>query len=80
MIAVGTILLLVNLSGILNSRATCQDYMVIEPDRLYPPHCEPTIFPGFYLSSADGFIMTVLSLCLIAFGSVIVGMIIRLQK
>jgi hypothetical protein len=80
MMVVGTALFLVNLSGILNSRATCQDYMVMEPARLYPPHCEPTIFPGFYLSSADGFIMIVLSLCLMAFGGVIVGMIIRLQK
>lgn len=79
MIAAGAALLLITISGVLNPRATCQDYMVLEPDRLYLPPCEPTFDPGFYLQSADGFIMIVLSLCLIAFGGVIVGMIIRLK-
>jgi hypothetical protein len=79
MIAAGTALLLITLSGILNPREQCQDYMV-EPDRLYAYPCEPTFDPGFYLPSTDAFIMTVLSLCLVAFGGVIVGMIIRLQK
>ncbi|HEY7734414.1 MAG TPA: hypothetical protein VIB07_06435 [Nitrososphaera sp.] len=80
MIAAGTALLLITISGILNPPELCQDYVVIGPDRSYSPTCEPTIYPGLYLSSADAFIMTVLSLCLAAFGGVIVGMIIRLQK
>lgn len=79
MIAAGASLLLITISGILNPPQLCQDYVVIEPDRLYFPHCEPTFYPGFYLSSADGFIVIVLSLCLMAFGGAIVGMIIRLK-
>jgi hypothetical protein len=84
MIAVGAALLLVTLSGVLNPRATCQDdFPVGREDVLadsYPAPCEPTIDPGFYLPSADGFIMIVLSLCLMAFGGAIFGMIIRLGK
>jgi hypothetical protein len=80
MIAAGAALLLITISGVLNPRATCQDYVVIEPDRLYLRSCEPTIYPGFQLSSAESFIMIVLSICLMAFGGVIIGMIIRLQK
>lgn len=80
MIAVGAALLLITISGVLTPRATCQDYMVLEPDRLYLHSCEPRIDPGFYLPSVDGFVMIVLSICLMAFGGVIIGMIIRLQK
>ena len=80
MIAAGAALLLITISGVLNPRATCQDDMAIVTDILYAYPCEPRIEPGLYLPSADSFIMIVLSICLMAFGGAIIGMIIRLQK
>lgn len=81
MMAIGALLLFISVSGILYPREMCQDDIGVDRILVYPDGapCEPSIDPGFYLLSANGFIMIVLSLCLMAFGGAIVGMIIRLK-
>jgi hypothetical protein len=82
MMVIGGLLLFISVSEILYPREMCQDDIWLDRPLIYPDGapCEPSVDPGFYLPPTDGFIMTVLSLCLMAFGGVIVGMIIRLQK
>jgi len=82
MIVVGAALLILSISNILNPPTRCQDNL----DRLYydsqsltPVGC---VDPALELlgPSSNNFVILILSICLVAFGATILGMITRLGK
>ncbi|MGI0015110.1 MAG: hypothetical protein ACREBU_16980, partial [Nitrososphaera sp.] len=82
MIVVGATLLVPSVSSILNPTARCQDNLEVTDvlaDTSAPVGC---IDPTFEIvnSSSDSFVIVILSICLLAFGGAILGMINRLGK
>ena len=82
MIAVGATLIVLSVSSILNPPVRCQDNLDV-PDYLEgssaPVGC---IDPAFeiVISSSNNFVLAILSICLLAFGGVMLGMIDRLGR
>jgi len=73
MIVIGFALLLFSVSDILNPRSACQDDLDVGGVNvlvLEPAHCTDTfeIAPSSY-----GFILTILAICLLAFGAAILN-------
>jgi len=82
MIVVGAALLILSVSSILNPPARCQDNL----DRLYYDSQSSTpvgcVDPALELlgPSSNNFVILILSICLVAFGATILGMITRLES
>jgi hypothetical protein len=82
MIAIGSALLAFSAWGMLKPREMCQDILVIgdagAATNVLAARQNPCIDPLYgYYGSSGNFILVVSSICLVAFGGAIVGMITR---
>lgn len=78
MIVAGSAILLFSVWDILAPREMCQDTFIVSDSgdivTVKPSHC----IDPYFAPSSNNFIPIILSICLMAFGGAILGMIIRL--
>ena len=81
-IVVGATLLVLSVSSIVYPTARCQDNLEVTGNPVSPSAPVGCIDPTFEIvnSSSDSFVIVILSICLLAFGGAILGMINRLGK